>query len=70
MATKQSGKKQIPRREIQVTSTQRPPSVEIATFPETDWEEKVARALEAKRASQEARKGKPVAFELVHSHIM
>lgn len=37
-------------------------AVDVTDFPETDWPEKIAKANEARRAGQEARKGKPIAF--------
>ncbi len=39
-----------------------PPPVDDSNRPDMDWQTKIAKAKEARKAAQEHRKGKPVTF--------
>lgn len=70
MATAQPIEKQASRQEDDTAIVEPLPAMDVTKYPDTDWPEKIAKAIEARRAGQEARKGKPIAFELVRSRIV
>ena len=67
MATALAGENEAPDKGDDADAADRLSAVDAADFPETDWPEKIAKAVEARRAGQQARKGKPIGFGSMRS---